>query len=71
MNVRLKLIDVFQSPTIASLAELIYQRQTEDEAEDDLLSLLAELQNLSDEEAELTLAQELSQPPPVTQISQI
>ena len=71
MNVCLKLIDVFQSPTIASLAELIYQRQTEDEAEADLISLLAELQNLSDEEAELTLAQELTQHPPATQISQI
>ncbi len=71
MNVRLTLIDVFQSPTIASLAELIYQRQTEDEAEDDLVSLLAELQSLSDEEAELTLVQELRQNPPITQISQI
>lgn len=71
MNISLKLIDVFQSPTIASLAELIYQRQTEDESEDDLVSLLAELQSLSDEEAELTLAKELGQNPQRTQISQI
>jgi acyl carrier protein len=71
MNISLKLIDVFQSPTIASLAALIYQRQTEDEPEDDLVSLLAELQGLSDDEAALTLAEELGRNPQITQITQI
>jgi amino acid adenylation domain-containing protein len=71
MNINLKLIDVFQSPTIASLAALIYQRQTEEEPDDDLGSLLAELQSLSDEEAALTLAEELRQEPQITQSSLI
>jgi hypothetical protein len=55
----LNLIDVFQSPTVAELAELIYQRQTEEAADDELASLLAELENLSDEEAQQRLAEEI------------
>ena len=60
LNVELNLIDVFQSPTIARLAELIYQRQTEGEAEDELASLLAEIENLSEEEAQQKVAEELA-----------
>jgi acyl carrier protein len=59
LHVELNLIDVFQSPTIAKLAALIYERQTESEADDELASLLAEIVNLSDEEAQQRLTQEI------------
>jgi phosphopantetheine binding protein len=60
LHVNLNLIDVFQSPTVAALAKLIYQRQTEEAADDELASLLAELENLSDEEAQQRLAEEIA-----------
>src|SRR6266404_1011572 len=59
LHVELNLIDVFQSPTIARLAALIYERQTENEADEELASLLAEIENLSDEEAQQRLTQEI------------
>ena len=58
-DVELSLIDIFQAPTIAVLAELIYQRQAEAEKNSDLISLLSELQSLSDEQAKQRLAEEL------------
>lgn len=60
LNVELNLIDVFQSPTIARLAALIYQRQTENEADDELASLLEEIGSMSDEEAQQRLTQEIA-----------
>jgi amino acid adenylation domain-containing protein len=57
LNCELSLIDVFQSPTIERLAEVIYQRQTESAAEEELSVLLAELQNLSEDEAQERLEQ--------------
>lgn len=59
LNVELNLVDVFQSPTIARLSEVIYQRQIDAEGEEELASLLAELTNLSDEEAQQRLAAEV------------
>ena len=59
LQVELNLIDVFQSPTIARLAALIYERQTESEADEELALLLAEIQNLSDEEAQQRLTLEI------------
>jgi len=59
LHVELNLIDVFQSPTIAKLAALIYERQTASEADDELSLLLAEIVNLSDEEAQQRLSQEM------------
>jgi amino acid adenylation domain-containing protein len=59
LHVELNLIDVFQSPTIAKLAALIYERQTAGEADDELSLLLAEIVNLSDEEAQHRLTQEM------------
>lgn len=55
----LSLIDVFNAPTISALAELIYQRQAEGEKNDELISLLSELERLSDEEAKQRLLEEL------------
>ncbi len=60
LNVELSLVDIFQSPTVSRMAALIYQRQTEGEAEDELASLLAEIENLSDEEAQQKFAEELA-----------
>ncbi len=57
LNCQLNLIDVFQSPTVERLAALIYQRQTESEAEEELSVLLAELEALSDTEAQQRLEQ--------------
>jgi surfactin family lipopeptide synthetase C len=58
-GVELNLIDIFNAPTIAELAEMIYQRETEQAKSDDLMSLLSELQGLSDEEASLRVGEEL------------
>lgn len=55
LNCELSLIDVFQSPTVERLTQVIYQRQTESEAEEELGALLAELETLSDEEAQKRL----------------
>ena len=57
-GVELNLIDIFNAPTIAELAEMIYQRETEQEKSDYLWTLLSELGELSDEEASLRLDEE-------------
>jgi acyl carrier protein len=51
LDVEFGMVDVFQAPTIASLAELLYPRAMQQEPEDELSVLLAELEGLSDEEA--------------------
>jgi hypothetical protein len=58
MSVELNLIDIFQSPTVARLAALIYERETQVEDDGNLASLLAEIENMSDEDAEKTFAEE-------------
>jgi amino acid adenylation domain-containing protein len=60
LNCEVSLIDVFQSPTIERLTEVIYQRQAESAAQEELGVLLAELQNLSDDEAQQRLEQLIS-----------
>ena len=52
MDVEFGMVDVFQAPTIASLAELLYPRAMQQAPEDELAVLLAELEGLSDEEAQ-------------------
>jgi amino acid adenylation domain-containing protein len=59
LNLELSLVDIFSAPTIAELAEMIYQRETEHEQGDALISLLSELDELSDEQASHRLAEEL------------
>ena len=59
LDVELNLADVFQSPTIAKLAALIYERRTAKEGDEELALLLAELESLSDEEAQQRLTQEI------------
>jgi len=52
MEVEFGMVDVFQAPTIASLAELLYPRTVKEEPHAELAKLLAELESLSDEEAQ-------------------
>jgi len=51
LDVELCMVDVFQAPTIASLALLLYPRRAEAESEDELAALLKELADLTDETA--------------------
>ncbi len=60
LHIEISLIDVFQAPTIAKLAALICERQAGNEAEEDLASLLAEIESMTDEQAEQRLTQEIS-----------
>ena len=59
LNVELNLVDIFSAPTIAELANMICQREAEHEQDDALISLLSELDELSDEQASRRLAEEL------------
>jgi acyl carrier protein len=59
LNVELNLVDIFSAPTIAELADMICQREAEHEQDDALISLLSELDELSDEQASRRLAEEL------------
>ena len=58
VTVELNLVDIFSAPTVAGLANLIYEREAQRQESDELMSLLAELQELSDEEAYGRLADE-------------
>ncbi|HEX6190062.1 MAG TPA: non-ribosomal peptide synthetase, partial [Pyrinomonadaceae bacterium] len=57
VTVELNLVDIFNAPTVAALANLIYEREANQES-DELMSLLAELDDLSDEEAHLQMTEE-------------
>jgi acyl carrier protein len=52
LEVELCMVDVFQAPTIASLALLLCPRRAQGESEDDLAALLEELAALTDETAQ-------------------
>jgi acyl carrier protein len=56
--VELSLMDLFKAPTAAGLANLIYEREIQHEEGDALLSMLAELDHLSDEEAQQRMSEE-------------
>jgi acyl carrier protein len=53
LEVEMGMVDLFQAPTIASLAALLFPRGLQRESEDDLAALLGELAGLTDEEAQL------------------
>jgi amino acid adenylation domain-containing protein len=57
-DVDLNLVDIFNAPTVADLAEMIYGRETERRRSDELFSLISELDQLTDDEAERRLAEE-------------
>jgi acyl carrier protein len=58
--IELSLVDIFNAPTVAGLANLIYEREAQHQDSDELMSLLAELNDLSDEEAHQRMAEELA-----------
>jgi amino acid adenylation domain-containing protein len=58
VTVELNFVDIFNAPTVAGLANLIYEREAQCQDGDELTSLLAELDGLSDEEAHQLLATE-------------
>jgi acyl carrier protein len=59
LEINIGMVDLFQAPTIASLAALLVPRGTEHESEDELAVLLGELANLTDEEAQLQFDHEV------------
>lgn len=56
--IELSLVDIFNAPTVAGLANLIYEREAQHQDSDELLSLLAQLEDLSDEEARQQMTEE-------------
>ena len=66
LNIELSLVDIFSAPTIAELADMICEREARHEPGDALISLLSELDHLSDEEASHRLAEELRTASPAT-----
>ena len=58
-RVQLSLRSLFDSPTVAGLANEISQLQPETSEDEEVAKLLRELEGLSDEEAERLLANEL------------
>ena len=58
VTVELNLVDIFNAPTVAGLANLIYEREAQHQESDELMSLLAELDDLSDEEARQQMTEE-------------
>jgi amino acid adenylation domain-containing protein len=59
MDVELNMVDVFEAPTISSMAELLYPRVAGTESDTELARLIEELAGLSEEEAQLRLDREL------------
>ena len=49
---------IFETPTVAGMSEAIYDTQTNETEDDELAAMLAELSELSDEEAEQQFAEE-------------
>lgn len=58
VTVELSLVDIFKAPTVAGLANLIYEREAQHQESDELMSLLAELDDLSDDEAHQRMTEE-------------
>ena len=58
VTVELNLVDIFNAPTVTGLANLIYEREAQHQESDELMSLLAELDDLSDEEAHQQMTEE-------------
>jgi len=59
LDVQLNMVDVFEAPTISSLAEMLYPRVARNESDAELTRLIEELAGLSEEEAQLRLEREL------------
>jgi hypothetical protein len=53
------MVDIFEAPTISSLAEMLYPRVARTESDSELAKLIEELAGLSEEEAQMRLEREL------------
>ena len=58
LSVELPLRRIFETPNVAGLAEAIYEMQTAETGDDELAAMLAELGQLSEEEAQRKFAEE-------------
>ncbi|HEX3085319.1 MAG TPA: amino acid adenylation domain-containing protein, partial [Pyrinomonadaceae bacterium] len=58
-EVELNMVDIFEAPTISSLAEMLYPRVARTESDSELAKLIEELAGLSEEEAQMRLEREL------------
>jgi non-ribosomal peptide synthetase component F len=58
-DVELNMVDIFEAPTISSLAEMLYPRVARTESDSELAKLIEELAGLSEEEAQMRLEREL------------
>jgi len=58
LSVELPLRRIFETPHVAGLAAAIYEMQTAETGEEDLAAMLAELSQLSEEEARRKFAEE-------------
>jgi amino acid adenylation domain-containing protein len=59
LEVEFGMIDLFQAPTIAGLAALLFPRGAQQEPDEELSTLLGELASLTDEEAQLRFDSEM------------
>ena len=59
LEVEMNMVDVFEAPTIASLAAMLYPRVAQRESDTELAKLIEELAGLSEEEAQLRLEREM------------
>jgi non-ribosomal peptide synthetase component F len=63
VEVELNMVDVFEAPTISSLAEMLYPRVAHTESDTELAKLIEELAGLSEEEAQMLLDREMGLQP--------
>lgn len=59
LEIQFGMVDLFQAPTIAGLAALLFPRGAQHEPEDDLAAMLGELASLTDDEAQLRFDHEM------------
>ena len=59
LDVPFTMVDVFQAPTVATLAELLYPRVTEKESQAELAKLLEEIGMMSEDEAQRRIDSEV------------
>ncbi len=59
LAVEMGMVDLFQAPTIAGLAALLFPRGLVSEPDDELVALMEEMANLTDEEAQLRFENEM------------